>query len=850
MICKKRGIFTSVLLATVSALAINTVAAQQEPGQTTPGEDRPSGAEQSGRTRGGEARDPGGYEWRGFRVFPTFELSEKYDSNIFATQANAQHDWITILSPGLRINSDWERHALNFWTGADIGFYARNPSENYQDFWVGTSGRYDIDNTANLFGDIQFAREHEERSSPDDVFGRNPTVYYQTDGTLGVLKRWGDWIVRVGGTFTRLDFNDSPTRFASINNDDRDRTMFTAGGRLGWNFQRGWQIFVQGAADIRDYDVRRDDNGLHRDSNGFNAAAGLAFQLAPRIVGEIYGGYLVQDYHDRSLPDAQGLDFGLNVQYRASGRTLLTLFASRSIEETTLAAASAYLSTVFGGRIDYRATQQVTLTGRAFFDRADYQGIARNDDTYNLSFRARYQLTRQFYAAAEYGYRRRNSNAIAQSFSEHTFLATLGIDLAAPEQRELSGAGRNPEAAASRSATPEDLFAGFYGGVQGGVTFDQTNVQGTRGPGSAYSTDFGDIGGQVGPFLGYGVVVNRLYFGAELDGGWTSGGWDHARAPQGRFFSINRRNDIGGSLRVGYVARGNAALLYARVGFVRSEVDTTYIHQGVVTEETDQQTGLRIGVGLEVPVSARTFVRMDYSHTEYPTYAVNYQRGTDTFENSASVLLVGFGFRFNPEGSREHMPPPADFEGLFVGLQVGHGTMGSYLTGARNAGSTLFADFAGSGFTGGGTAGYGFTWNNFYLGAELFAEGSGTRWDHRRGVVGRDYFVRKQYTLGAAGRFGYIVRNAALIYGKVGVAWTGFRTRYTVGTNDVVANDMLVGLRLGGGLEVPVADRWFVRMDYSFTQYPDYSINYGPGIDSFDNSESLLLVSIIRRFET
>src|SRR3989442_2710423 len=36
-------------------------------------------------------------------ITPSLSLGERYDDNIFATQTNKQHDFITVLSPGIRV---------------------------------------------------------------------------------------------------------------------------------------------------------------------------------------------------------------------------------------------------------------------------------------------------------------------------------------------------------------------------------------------------------------------------------------------------------------------------------------------------------------------------------------------------------------------------------------------------------------------------------------------------------------------------------------------------------------------------------------------------------------------------
>jgi hypothetical protein len=63
-------------------------------------------------------------------------------------------------------------------------------------------------------------------------------------------------------------------------------------------------------------------------------------------------------------------------------------------------------------------------------------------------------------------------------------------------------------------------------------------------------------------------------------------------------------------------------------------------------------------------------------------------------------------------------------------------------------------------------------------------------------------------------------------------------------TPDVVK----AGIRWGGGVELPFAEDLRLRLDYSWTAYPTYNVDYVTGIDSFKNSESLFRVGILTAF--
>src|SRR5215813_4221200 len=65
---------------------------------------------------------------------PSRSLGERYDDNIFVTQTNKQHDFITVLSPGIRVQylptAPTLETQLDFDYHAAINFYADHSSQN------------------------------------------------------------------------------------------------------------------------------------------------------------------------------------------------------------------------------------------------------------------------------------------------------------------------------------------------------------------------------------------------------------------------------------------------------------------------------------------------------------------------------------------------------------------------------------------------------------------------------------------------------------------------------------------------------------------------------------------------
>jgi opacity protein-like surface antigen len=197
---------------------------------------------------------------------------------------------------------------------------------------------------------------------------------------------------------------------------------------------------------------------------------------------------------------------------------------------------------------------------------------------------------------------------------------------------------------------------GFYAGVQGGddrsgSTLDAVNSQ--PGPPSVltYQSDFGGRGNDLGAFVGYGHAFGPLYAGIEVEGDASRAAWYHQELPNGRKFSVEARGSHGAGLRLGYVAR-SGVLVYARAGRVRGQFHTAYVkgkNADTWVSRDDTRAGTRFGVGVEAPLSASMFVRLDYTTTRYTAVVFSTTQAlVDNlhFVNRQQLFRIGLGLRF------------------------------------------------------------------------------------------------------------------------------------------------------------------------------------------------------------
>jgi len=403
-----------------------------------------------------EAERPSGfarpYRVGSFILYPEVIAQGFYDSNVFYTKANPLTDWAFVFAPAIWVQSDWREHALNFYAAADLTRYDTYTIENTNDWRLSGEGRYDFSLDSSVYGGLRYSRDHEDRESPEGRNGLEPTVYYAGRGYAGWFRQFGRTSVRIAGTVLDLDYKDVPFltgsgQIAIINNDDRDRTQYTAGVRVGYEVSPRVEPFVQVALDDRRY-TNPDDlgripalpqyAGLERNSNGYRAVGGLRFN-SPRVLkAEVYAGWLGQNYLDSRLADVSTPAFGLALQWQAAERLRVNAVIDRTVEETTvlqvapsLVPASSFVNTYLLANAAYRATDQITLRVLGSASRVAYQGITRNDEYYSAGAGLYYKFERRLFVDVSYLYRTLHSSEPLEDFVKNQVFITFGV-LVAP----------------------------------------------------------------------------------------------------------------------------------------------------------------------------------------------------------------------------------------------------------------------------------------------------------------------------------------------------------------------------------------------------------------------------------
>lgn len=433
----------SILLGSVSLASLGMAYASSAMAQTTGSPGAPVVQQERPDTRpagaiAAENYDPKGVPVGSFKLFPELELDEVYNDNIYATNTGASGrtaSFIQLIKPSLNLRSDWNNHMLNFFAKGNIGLFSASNTPNFSDFSFGTDGRYDIQRDWNIYGGASFNHNHEDPGTPNAAIGAvPPNVYDQITANAGYYEKFNRLSVRADGRFDNYNYTNN---FTSINGSlasaARDRNEYRESLRVGYDIVADTQAWVRGSLNQRRYINTPDASGFFRDSSGFDMVAGLQIDFGGITSLEVFGGYLQQDYVDGNFKQVSQPTFGLTGYWNPIREVSVRPFVLRTVNDSGLATAAAYLSTSGGVDVDYKVRPNIKLSAHGDYSIADYSVISRTTNEYDqyvtLRAAAVYSPDNVFFIGPSYQYITKTSNLVNQNYDQSIVMLRLGAHL-------------------------------------------------------------------------------------------------------------------------------------------------------------------------------------------------------------------------------------------------------------------------------------------------------------------------------------------------------------------------------------------------------------------------------------
>ncbi len=401
--------------------------------------DRPQPHPTSTPERAPETMDPQGSRVGSFIILPSAELGTTFDSNVFATSRNEKSDVIFSLVPTIRARSDLASPVrLNFDAVGIVNRFVDNDSEDTEGFLLSHDGSWEIP----ALGEQSFfkwglahSRDWQERGSPDDLTSgaAEPTILHTSLGYVGFQYKPGPLSISPRFAARYVDVDDvRAVNGTTINNDDRDRWVYSETLRVGYELVRGYEAFVRGTLNQRRYENTPDDSGFNRDSDGWEGVGGVNIGLTEVTNIELYAGYLSQEYDDPRLASIDGLTFGGRLNWSPRREWVLAASIDRSVQETIETNFSSYLATTYAVSANYQLMPALRFDASLSYSTFDFErnpGVTtqdREDDMIMAQLGLRYYLNQNFYVRGSVVQTHYSSNTPNSDYDRSVVFLSLG----------------------------------------------------------------------------------------------------------------------------------------------------------------------------------------------------------------------------------------------------------------------------------------------------------------------------------------------------------------------------------------------------------------------------------------
>ncbi len=382
-------------------------------------------------TRARPEFDAPGLRVGSFFLYPALSTGFGYSDNVFNDVSNVG-DYFTTLGPEFKFESAWSRHALGLVLASKSLWYSNQESENRTDWNAAADLRLDFSRGTELTAEAHYAQLHEARGT--DLTGgllagdpAEPTEYARMGFAAEFAHAFNRVKLSVGLSLDQLDYEDTPRVNLpdAFNNDDRDRTVTEFFAKTAVEATANTALFLRGRFSEHDFDAETDDDGFNRDSSGWGVDGGVEFAMTHMLVGELYAGYTLRSYDDAAFDEAAELAFGAGLKWFPTMLTTISIDGARTIEDTSIGAASGYVSTRGRLGVDHELLRNLIVSGSLGYENAEYQDIVRNDDILQGSVSGRLLINNNLHFDAGWEFTDRNSSDLPFEYSSGQFQLSL-----------------------------------------------------------------------------------------------------------------------------------------------------------------------------------------------------------------------------------------------------------------------------------------------------------------------------------------------------------------------------------------------------------------------------------------
>ena len=382
---------------------------------------------------------PIGYQIGGVTFLPSFAQSLGYDSNPDQTTKQFARGSVALRTDAaVDFQSNWASSSLQ---GSLRGAYLETPQNEAasrpaadgvvrwrldanRDLHIDAEGRFLVDTQRTGNPNLQIGTGNLQAAAATT---RPLLAVY--GASLGATETFNRLSVTLRGSIDRSEFDNARLSDGTIvNQADRNLNQYSLQLRTAYEVNPDFSPFIDILGDTRVYDLRQDQNGIRRDSDGVSVLLGASFGLLRTLTGEISAGVQHREYVDPTLRSIDAPLVNAALIWSMSPLTTVRLTAATGVTETTIQGSSGILTDVATLEVQHDLFRNLSIVVGGSFLRNAYQGSTIRENGVSATARLDYHLTRWLTLRGTYIYQQINSTVAGSSFSDNTFLVGLRVN--------------------------------------------------------------------------------------------------------------------------------------------------------------------------------------------------------------------------------------------------------------------------------------------------------------------------------------------------------------------------------------------------------------------------------------
>ncbi|WP_188519520.1 outer membrane beta-barrel protein [Alsobacter metallidurans] len=373
--------------------------------------------------------EPLGFDTGGLVFRPSIEASGGYDTNPNRIPGARKGSAAFRQEGGLRIDSEWERHAFR----ADLrGAYMEYPavrSANRPEGQGEANLRLDVLRDTQLDLGAAYAIATERPGSIEQPLATSKRSTILNTGVNATLtQRFGPALVSLRGAVDRTAYGAvTQPDGVEVSQDNRDLNAYSLRLRGGYELTPGVIPFVEALVDRRVYDATINVGGYERSSSGVQGRVGSTFEITRTLTGEASAGYGTRDYEDPRLSGLRGPVADAALIWSATPLTTVTLRGASSLAETTVVGAAGAQVRTVAVDVSHALLRNLIISATGAFYQNDYVGQPLRESGYTAGLKLEYKLTRSVAMKASFTHERLNAATPGSDYTANVFLVGLRL---------------------------------------------------------------------------------------------------------------------------------------------------------------------------------------------------------------------------------------------------------------------------------------------------------------------------------------------------------------------------------------------------------------------------------------